>query len=199
MGQKKQSGDAVYYDSSYLDAHLKYKDLALQRTQYSNEIYRVAGFCKYLSLALLAFGVFLLFLSAAYSALSEPVQAKNVTSRLEETVISPELERAVIQKAQEDSENVSAPNIKQTVTVFEQLEIDGKTVWTGFQFNPPYDNGLGEPVSTWCYTSFDVEGKTRRVDFFGGISGGGIAYNPANEDILTRAQFNKLKSGCTVK
>ncbi len=185
MGQKKQTDDAVYFDSRYLDAHLKYKDATLQRKKFSNEIYRLAGFCKYLSLVLLAIGAFLLLLSIAYSSLSRPVQAKNVTSRVGEEIFSPELERAIIERTEKDS----AANIGQQVSIFETEEVGEHKVTTGFRFSPPYDDGLGEPTAVWCYAEIQVGGKTRTVYF-------NIPYLQADADILTRTQFNQLKSGC---
>ena len=212
MDQDEQNSEVVeYYDSRYLDEHLKYKGILQQRGRYSNEAYRFAEYCKYICLGLLAIGLFLLLLSwASYFFRKEKVIETIVTvDRTNQVVRGPQFspgeEGAIInvfprgQETEVGSSNSSAPTINRAVDIFERVEIEGIVVITGFEYDPPFHNGLGEPSSSWCYSAHDDDGLEAHVNYYSSGRGGELVYNEAYQGIMSRSQFNRLKPYCQVQ
>ena len=65
---------------------------------------------------------------------------------------------------------------------------------TGYDYNPPFDDGLVDYDRTWCYASKSANDQVRRVNLF--TNGSAVPYKEADRDLFTRGQFNRLKSGC---
>ena len=55
--------------------------------------------------------------------------------------------------------------ISTTVNVFDNVETDSGVVTTGREYQPPYDNGLVNLSSTWCYILIDRNGLSTRPRF----------------------------------
>ena len=177
------SDEPVFHNNSYLDELLTQKKISNQQKSAKTEAFLLREKYKSIGILLLAIGLLALLIGMAIYFIRTPKE--RVVERVIERVQAPEIvvnvpsslisEAAESKKFEtsvgealvaEENRNTLSSAITRSVSTFESKEIDNVTITTGRSYEPPFDDGLGDSTSKWCYTRLkNKDGQAVEIQF----------------------------------
>ena len=208
------SNDPVFHNNSYLDELLTQKKIANQQKSAQAEAFLLREKYKSIGILLLAIGFLIVLIGIAIYFARTP--RERVVERVIERVQSPEIvvnipsdlvPEVAAENAFEDSLSEAltveesraslSSAITRTVSTFESVEIDNVTITTGRSYEPPFDDGLGDSTSKWCYTNMiNKDGQVVEIKFYSG-DGQTVTYESQNLDsVLSKRKWEEYGKLC---
>ena len=208
------SNDPVFHNNSYLDELLTQKKIANQQKSAQAEAFLLREKYKSIGILLLAIGFLIVLIGIAIYFARTP--RERVVERVIERVQSPEIvvnipsdlvPEVAAENAFEDSLSEAltveesraslSSAITRTVSTFESVEIDNVSITTGRSYEPPFDDGLGDSTSKWCYTKMiNKDGQVVEINFYSG-DGQIVTYESQNLDsVLSKRKWEEYGKLC---
>ena len=208
------SNDPVFHNNSYLDELLTQKKIANQQKSAQAEAFLLREKYKSIGILLLAIGFLIVLIGIAIYFARTP--RERVVERVIERVQSPEIvvnipsdlvPEVAAENAFEDSLSEAltveesraslSSAITRTVSTFESVEIDNVSITTGRSYEPPFDDGLGDSTSKWCYTNMiNKDGQVVEINFYSG-DGQIVTYESQNLDsVLSKRKWEEYGKLC---
>lgn len=203
------SSDPIFFDDSYLQEYKEQKRVSRHRKRSEADAYVFREKCK--SIALLALAGALVLVMLGWALYLARVPKERVVERVE----VPEI---VVQLPESSSEGSDQPprvsqsivdsvvnrptatgsDISEQVTAFESVTVDNYQVNTGRNYSPPYDDGLTDPDSVFCYTYVTNNlGQSIRVELYS--SGREVRHGDQGiASLLSILEWQKLKDSCRI-
>ena len=180
------SDEPVFHNNSYLDELLTQKKISNQQKSAKTEAFLLREKYKSIGMLLLAIGLLAVLIGVAIYFIRTPKE--RVVERVIERVQTPEIvvnvPSSLISEAaesrefetslgealvvEENRETLSSA-ITRSVSTFESVKIDNLSITTGRSYEPPFDDGLGNSTSKWCYTNMmNKDGQVVEIKFISG-------------------------------
>ena len=203
------SDDPTFFDDSYLQDFKEQKRVSRHRKRSEADAYAFREKCK--SIALLAIAGALVLVMLGWALYLARVPKERVVERVEVPEIVVQLPENTVEGSDE-APSVSQPvidsvvnrptatgsDISEQVTVFETVTVDNYEVITGFNYSPPYDDGLTDPDLVFCYTYVinNLE-QSIRVELYN--SGREVRHGDQGiASLLSILEWQKLKDSCRI-
>lgn len=180
------SDEPVFHNDSYLDELLTQKKISNQQKSAKTEAFLLREKYKSIGILLLAIGLLAVLIGVAIYFIRTPKE--RVVERVIERVQTPDIvvnvPSSLISEATESREfeaslgealvveenrGTLSSAITRSVSTFESVEIDNLSITTGRSYEPPFDDGLGNSTSKWCYTNMmNKDGQVVEIKFISG-------------------------------
>ena len=208
------SDEPVFHNNSYLDELLTQKKISNQQKSAKTEAFLLREKYKSIGILLLAIGLLAVLIGIAIYFIRTP--RERIEERIIERIQSPEIvvnvPSALVSEAAERSEFEASLSealaveegrgdlssaINRRVSTFEEVKIDDAIIITGRSYEPPFDDGLGDTASIWCYTIMQNKaGQMLNIDLF--FENGRVAtYESQNlESVLSKQKWEEYGKLC---
>ena len=203
------SSDPIFFDDSYLQEYKEQKRVSRHRKRGEADAYVFREKCKSIALLALAGALVLVMLGwALYLAripkerVVERVEVPEIFVRLPENTVegsdeAPRVSQPVIDSVV-NRPTATGSEISEQVSVFETVTVDNYEVNTGFNYSPPYGDGLTDPDLVYCYTYvINHLEQPVRVELYD--SGREVRHGDQGiASLLSILEWQKLKDSCRI-